>query len=150
MMIHLLNLFVSCFNDYYIQDLLKLLMSVLVNDKMLWVVKFFSMSPSVMYGTVMKWLGQAVYSSVYSCHVYSTAACVQCTAGQLPPSPQRPVGRRRAGGPESWAVFSAGAATRLSETNHLQLKFFVLRQMQVNEDLKFWNYLKQIIYNLHS
>ena len=85
---------------------------------------------------------------LYSWHVYSTAACVQCTAGQLPPSPQRPVGRRRAGGPESWAVFSAGPARRLSETNHLQLKFFVLQQMQVNEDLKFWNYLKQIIYNI--
>ena len=23
-----------------------------------------------------------------------------------------------------------------------------MRQMQVNEDLKFWNYLKQIIYNI--
>ena len=61
------------FNVYYIQDLLKLLMSVLFDDKILWVVKFFSVSPSVMYGTVMKWLGQAVYSSVYSWHVYSTA-----------------------------------------------------------------------------
>ena len=56
--------FCIMFNVYYIQDLLKLLMSVLVDDKMLWVwvVKFFSVSPSVMYGTVMKWLGQAVYS----------------------------------------------------------------------------------------
>ena len=113
----------------------------------LWVVKFFSVSPSVMYGTVMKWLGQAVYSCTADmCTVQLPVYSVQ--PGNFHPhlSGQSGAGERAGRRAEPCSV--RGPATRLSETNQLQLKFFVLRHMQVNEDLKFWIYLKQIMYHI--
>ena len=157
------------FNVYCIQDLLKLLMLVVFDDKMFWVVKFFSVSPSVMYGTVMKWLGQAVYSCTvtcvqYSClcTLYSRATSTLTSAASRAPESGRAGELSRvqceAGHEIIWNKsftikilrFASNASEwgpeilKLSETNHLQ--FVLIISFAANGSDKgpeIWNLMKK-------